>query len=87
MISQDRIMALKTTFLSRFFGPKTKFHPGDQVQSSGGGPLMIVQWVRVNQDKKTITVNCKWFDSETQSTRTNLFTENQLVPFDWYRAR
>lgn len=44
---------------------------------------MIVQRIEVNRNLKTVTLNCKWFDNETKSVRTNIFSENDLTPFDW----
>jgi uncharacterized protein YodC (DUF2158 family) len=76
-------MALIQDLYSRLLGQKTKFHEGDYVQSCKGGPLMIVQWIEVNRKNKSVTLNCKWFDSDSKSTRTNLFYEDQLMPFDW----
>jgi uncharacterized protein YodC (DUF2158 family) len=45
---------------------------------------MIVQWIQVSKKTRCVTLNCKWFDNETKSNRTNLFKEEQLVPFDWH---
>jgi uncharacterized protein YodC (DUF2158 family) len=76
-------MALINDLFTKFLSSRTKFRTGDHVQSHQDGPLMIVQWVQVNRKTKSVTLSCKWFDSETKSTRTNLFNENDLIPFDW----
>jgi uncharacterized protein YodC (DUF2158 family) len=77
------MMALIPALLQKFFSSKTKFRPGDYVSPHKGGPLMIVQSVNVDRKTKSITLNCKWFDNETKSTRSNIFAETQLIPFDW----
>jgi uncharacterized protein YodC (DUF2158 family) len=77
-------MGLINRLYSKLTGPKTKFRPGDYVQPYKGGPLMIVQDIEKNPQSHTVMLNCKWFDSETKSTQTNRFTENQVLPFDWY---
>ena len=64
----------------------SKFKVGDQVQLISGGPLMIVESVELIKKTGNYLIGCKWFDKETQSSRTNLFTQEQLKPFDWYNA-
>jgi uncharacterized protein YodC (DUF2158 family) len=77
-------MGFITGIYRRLTGPKTKFRPGDYVQPYKGGPLMIVERVETNRQTQTIMLNCKWFDNETKSTQFHLFSESQLMPFDWY---
>lgn len=67
----------------RLFGPRPKFKKGDSVQCTSGTEMMVVQLVKV-LDKTRVAYFCKWYDPVTQSTRTNLFKEDQLKQFDWY---
>jgi uncharacterized protein YodC (DUF2158 family) len=76
-------MALYTRIVEKLLGPKSRFRCGDYVQTCKGGALLIVQWIKVNRKTRTITLSCKWFDNDAKSTRTNIFTEDQLTPFDW----
>jgi uncharacterized protein YodC (DUF2158 family) len=69
----------------KLFGPKPKFKRGDSVQSVSGNDLMVVQWAKV-LGKSLIMYHCKWYDAKAKSTRTNIFREDQLKQFDWYRS-
>jgi uncharacterized protein YodC (DUF2158 family) len=77
------LMGFFFNIIRKLFGQKSKFRPGDQVQLDAGGPLMIVLQVETNPKTIEAIVHCKWYDNETKSTRTNLFYESQLKPFDW----
>ena len=66
------------------FKPDTKFKVGDQVQQINGGPLMIVQSIEMLKNSNGYLVTCKWFDTDTKESRTNLFKPEQLKLFDWY---
>jgi uncharacterized protein YodC (DUF2158 family) len=79
-------MGFLSSIIYVFNSPKARFKPGDHVQSSEGGPLMIVQRVEKCRKSDTLMLSCKWFDPETKSTRTNIFSEKQVVPFDWHGA-
>ncbi|MFZ6009706.1 MAG: hypothetical protein ACOYXT_05100 [Bacteroidota bacterium] len=76
-------MALISELKKWAFGPKTKFKEGDTVQEYEGGPLMVVLRIEVSRRTKNVILNCQWYDAETKTTRTNLFFEEQLRPFDW----
>lgn len=76
-------MALDDEIRKRLFGPKSKFNVGDSVQLLEGGPLMVVTEVFSARDMTQPLIDCKWFDSETKTTRTNLFSEKDLKAFDW----
>lgn len=73
-----------TDVVMKLIGPKPKFNKGDSVQCVSGNEndLMVVQWHKV-VGKSVIMYSCKWYDSETKSTRTNIFSEDQLKKFDW----
>jgi uncharacterized protein YodC (DUF2158 family) len=72
-------------WFQRLFGPRPKFKKGDSVRCTSGTEMMVVQWVKI-LDKTRVTYFCKWYDPATQSTRTNLFKEDQLKQFDWYES-
>jgi uncharacterized protein YodC (DUF2158 family) len=61
-----------------------KFKAGDHVQRVEGSELMIVEWVKTDRKTRTSTLSCKWFDSRSKQTLTDLFKEDQVKPFDWY---
>jgi uncharacterized protein YodC (DUF2158 family) len=71
--------------MHRIFGPTPKFKKGDSVQCVSGDDLMVVQSVKIPK-KSMIMYFCKWYDSKTKSTRTNIFREEQLRQFDWYHS-
>jgi len=78
------IMALIDKILHPFAKNHGRFAPGDHVQTHKEGPLMIVQWIEVDKRDKSVILHCKWFDSETKSNRTNIFSEDELIAFDWH---
>jgi uncharacterized protein YodC (DUF2158 family) len=67
--------------------PPPKFRIGDQVQKITGGPLMIVQSVELIKRSNAHLVTCKWYDTDTKESRTNIFREEQLKVFDWYNPK
>jgi uncharacterized protein YodC (DUF2158 family) len=77
-------MALIENLINLLLKPNSRFKTGDHVQSFKGGPLMIVQWIKVDKKNHVTIVSCKWFDNETKSNRTNIFVEEDLTPFDWH---
>jgi uncharacterized protein YodC (DUF2158 family) len=77
-------MVLIKKILSSFLTPPARYKAGDHVQTHKDGPLMIVQWSKVDKKSKSTILYCKWFDSETKSNRANLFSEHDVLPFDWY---
>lgn len=79
-------MALIKDLFNRLTKPQSRYKAGDHVQSCSGGPLMIVQWVKIDKQNNVTIVNCKWFDNATKSNRTNIFVEDDLMPFDWHNA-
>ena len=48
---------------------------------------MIVQSVELIKRSNTHLVTCKWYDTDTKESRTNIFREEQLKAFDWYNPR
>jgi uncharacterized protein YodC (DUF2158 family) len=68
---------------NKILGPRTKFNKSDAVQHISGGPLMIVTGIQPVKDK-CVQVHCRWFDSDSQSMKTQAFPEPELRLFDWY---
>jgi uncharacterized protein YodC (DUF2158 family) len=69
---------------SRLTGPLSRFNVGDSVQLKDGGPLMVVIEVFTSRKMPEPLIHCKWYESETKETRTNIFHESALKLFDWY---
>ena len=66
---------------------KPKFKLGDCVQLTDGGydPMIVIN-VYDSLELNHVLIECKWFDTQSKSTRTNLFLQEQLAPFDWHGA-
>ena len=77
-------MTLVDDLKKRLFGPRSKFKVGDSVQLHEGGHLMVVTQIFSDPAMSQPLIDCKWFESETKATRTNLFSEADLEIFDWY---
>jgi uncharacterized protein YodC (DUF2158 family) len=58
--------------------PERKFKAGDLVQLLEGGPLMVVESVRISKEFKTYILCCKWFDPKTNQAYIHLFTDDQV---------
>lgn len=70
----------------KIFGPRSKFKVRDTVQLKQGKYLMVVIEVINKRGMKRTLLNCQWYEPDTKQNRTNLFSEVDLIPFDWYRA-
>ncbi len=82
-------MALITDIFKRFVHPSQppRFKVGDHVQRNEGGPLMIIISVKGDEDQgEKLMLCCKWFDSNAGKVVTNVFHEDDVKPFDWYKA-
>jgi uncharacterized protein YodC (DUF2158 family) len=69
------------------FGPRSRFKRGDAVELKDGSDLMVVTEVITNKHLHEPIINCKWYESSTKVTRTNLFDESKLKLFNWHQAK
>jgi uncharacterized protein YodC (DUF2158 family) len=69
------------------FGPRSRFKRGDAVELNDGSDLMVVTEVITNKHLQEPVINCKWYESSTKVTRTNLFNESKLKRFNWHQTR
>jgi uncharacterized protein YodC (DUF2158 family) len=69
------------------FGPKSRFKRGDAVELKDGSDLMVVIEVITSRHLQQPIINCKWYESSTKITRTNLFDESKLKLFNWHMAK
>jgi uncharacterized protein YodC (DUF2158 family) len=65
-------------------GPVSQFRVGESVQHKSGNELMVVVKIYSSRKMSQPLIECQWYDSETKSSRKNLFPEVDLKPFDWY---
>lgn len=64
--------------------PKSAFKVGDTVQlKAGGHELMVVIEVINKRGMRRILLNCQWYELATKQTRTNLFPEEHVRPYNW----
>lgn len=68
-------------------GPPSYFRVGDSVQLKDSDYLMVVREVINKRTMKRTLLYCEWYEPENKQTRQNLFPEEEVVPFDWYRAK
>lgn len=70
----------------RLFGPRSKYKVGDRVQLINGKYLMVVIEVINKRGMNRSLSYCQWYEPDTKQNRTNLFPEEDLIPFDWTNA-
>ena len=68
----------------KLFTRKSRFRVGESVQLNDGGHLMVVTEIFSGKKFDEPLINCKWYESDQKITRTNLFPESRLKPFNWY---
>lgn len=80
------VKAVVQKALLAIFGPVPKFKKGDAVQcdSNSSRELMVIQERKI-KDRSTVIYFCKWYDSDSKTTRSRIFLEEELMPFDWGR--
>lgn len=78
-------MPLLDQIKQKIFGSKSRFLIGESVQLKNGGALMVITEIFAGKKFSEPLINCKWYESEQKITRTNLFPESSLKPFDWYK--
>ena len=72
--------------LFTLFGPTSKFNIGDTVQPIHSDQLMVVIEIIKERDLEVPIVQCQWYDAKSKSDRKDLFSEKDLIPFDWYHT-
>ena len=72
--------------LSWLLGPVSSFKVGDTVQLRKGGDLMVVIEVIKKRGMNRPLLHCEWYELNTKQTRRNLFPEEDIELFDWYKA-
>lgn len=75
-------------WLMSVFGPTSRYHIGDSVQTiHGDQELMVVVGIKTERNSKESIIQCQLFDSTEKRNKEVVFSENELEPFDWYHPK
>lgn len=69
------------------FRPASRFKVGESVQLVSGNELMVVTKIYKESKIDYPLIECVWFEAHSKTSRRGIFSEEQLIPFDWTKVR